>query len=54
MLDPADPGSGYVPERIDPVIGIASCNNVLVVVLSSFKTVLKVVAIYKPLNSCIW
>ena len=38
----------WVTETIDPVIGIASCNSVLVAVISLFVNVLKVVAIFVP------
>ena len=35
----------YVPETSEPVMGIASCNNVFVVTMSLFRKGLKVVAI---------
>ena len=36
----------YVPEAIEPVTGIDSCNKDRVVVLSLFKNVLKKLAIF--------
>jgi len=38
----------YVPETMAPVIGIASCNKVFVVVTSLFRNVLNVVAMFYP------
>ena len=38
----------YVPETIDPVIGIASCKSDLVDTTSSLLSVLNVVAIFYP------
>lgn len=38
----------YVPDTIAPVIGIASCNKVFVVVTSLFRNVLNVVAMFYP------